>query len=123
VLYSLVVVGALVCALVGATGWLTARGVRSRAQGARRMAMTSTALCVAAVLVYQKPGSFYTNFVIFPSMLLWLSGILASVVAVVVSGLAVIRGESKARALASFVLAAVAPVLAFVVILWRSSGP
>lgn len=58
---------------------------------------------------------FYTNFVIFPTVLLMGIGLLADLVAIVLA-LTGLRGEGRKPALLALAIAVVAPVLAMAVI-------
>jgi hypothetical protein len=74
------------------------------------------ALCsLGAMVVYEEPKSFYTNFVIFPAVLLMGIGLLADLVAIILA-LTGLRGEGRKPALLALALAIVSPILAMAVI-------
>jgi hypothetical protein len=84
-----------------------------------RAAQFASAALALSVLVYQKPQSFYTNFVIFPSVVLYLSGLLCVAVALVLAVVALFKGET-AGALRSAAMAVAAAAAATLIILWRA---
>jgi hypothetical protein len=85
-----------------------------------RLALVTAALFVAAIGTYQKPASFYTNFVLFPSLVFFLIGLLLTVIAIPLGIVAAIRGDT-ARGLKAIGLALLSATTAWIVILWRAA--
>ncbi len=94
------------------------RGLESlpRVLAAARLAAIVGAVCLlVSVLVYEKPGSFYTNFVIFPTVLFLTIGSAFELLAVILALLG-LRGSRKRFALWVLVAAVAAPALAMATI-------
>jgi hypothetical protein len=73
-------------------------------------------LCfLGAVAVYQEPQSFYTNFVLFPSLLLMLIGAVLDLIAVVMA-LFNLRGPARKEALIALGIALLVPVISIATI-------
>jgi uncharacterized membrane protein len=113
--------GALAVVVVGALFWLRRPAPAALGRWAWRAAQATGGLLLLSVAVYQKPQSFYTNFVILPSMVLFLVALTTAVVALVLGLAATIRGDADRRGLKAIAAALVAIVAAFLVILWRAS--
>ncbi|HMB55097.1 MAG TPA: hypothetical protein VKU40_17395 [Thermoanaerobaculia bacterium] len=79
------------------------------------LAVGGAACCLLAVLVYEKPESFYTNFVILPSLYSLAAGVVLDLVAVVLA-LTGLGREGRKRALQTLALALLVPpaALAFI---------
>ena len=68
-------------------------------------------LCfLLAAALYQEPQSFYTNFVLFPSLGLMALGALVNVGAIGIA-LANLRGATRTRALLALAIAVLVPVI------------
>lgn len=75
---------------------------------------------VLSVLLYQKPGSFYTNFVVIPSMLLFLGGVLAALVTIVFGTMALIKREATRKPLIAMATAVLSAIATILLIMWRA---
>jgi hypothetical protein len=112
---------ALAFVLVGALFWLRRPAPATLGRWAWRAAQTTGVLLLIAIALYQKPQSFYTNFVILPSLLLFLVALSTAVIAIVLGLAAAIRGDTGRQGVKSIALALAAVVAAWLVILWRAS--
>jgi hypothetical protein len=74
-----------------------------------------------AVVLYQKPKSFYTNFVIFPSLALYISGLLGTVAALILGVTALLKRDDSRNALIAISASLAAAAAAMGVIIWRAS--
>jgi NO-binding membrane sensor protein with MHYT domain len=73
-------------------------------------------LCfLGAAAVYQEPESFYTNFVLFPSLLLMLVGAVLDLIAIVMA-LFNLRGPARKEALLTIGIALLVPVISIATI-------
>ena len=79
------------------------------------LAIAGVVFCLLAVLVYEKPKSFYTNFIIMPSVYLSMAAWIVDVVAIVLA-LFALKGPTRKRALLTLGLALGAPVIAMGII-------
>ena len=87
------------------------------ASAARILAWIGAVFFLGAVLVYEDPQSFYTNFVLmFPLALMGLG----SIVDLVAIGLALagLRGPGRKMALQALAIAVLVPVASFATIVW-----
>jgi len=74
------------------------------------------ALCfLGAVVLYQEPKSFYTNFVLLPSLCLMGIGTLADLIALVLA-LVSLRGAARKAAFLALALAVLVPILSVAII-------
>jgi hypothetical protein len=109
----------MLAAVVGVLRWL--RLAPATLDGwAWRGSQVACALFLLSVAVYRKPQSFYTNFAILPSLMLFLVGIFLALVAIVTGLVAAVRGQRRGG-LNAVGLALVSTVSAWLVILWRAS--
>jgi hypothetical protein len=92
---------------IGLVAWRTAQG----AIGA----------FVLAVVLYEKPKSFYTNFVIFPSLALYISGLLFTIAALIVGVTALFKRDDSRNALIAIGSSIGAAAAAIGLIIWRAS--
>lgn len=81
------------------------------------LAVVGAACCLLAVLVYEKPESFYTNFVLLPALYSLAAAVVLDLVAVVLA-LTGLRGDGKKRALQTLALALLVPPAAFAFIVY-----
>ncbi len=73
-------------------------------------------LCfLAAAALYEEPQSFYTNFVLFPSLLLMVAGTLLSLIAVG-TALFHLKGMARKEAFLAIGIAVVVPVISIATI-------
>jgi hypothetical protein len=86
-----------------------------------RLAQGGGVAFLVSVLVYQKPASFYTNFVILPAMLCFTAGLLCLLATVLVALIAFFTGAGAKRDLQAIGLVALAMTASFLVIFWRAS--
>jgi hypothetical protein len=119
------VIGGLALGILAMAGFMAFRAARrtGRTIGllAWRVAQGTAVVFALAVLVYEKPGSFYTNFVVFPSLVLYLSGLLATIVALILGITALIKRDDVPRALFAISVSLFAAAAAMGVIIWRAS--
>jgi hypothetical protein len=119
------VLGALTLGILAVVGYGAFRWARHHGQTigllAWRVAQGTAVVFGLAVLVYQKPGSFYTNFVIFPSLILYLSGLLGTIVAVLLGLTALIKRDDAHRALKGISVSLLSAAIATALIVWRAS--
>jgi hypothetical protein len=87
-----------------------------------RIAMTALvlagfgALCfLGAVVLYEEPKSFYTNFVLFPSLSLMAIGAFVDLIALILALLS-LRGAARRMASLALALALLVPILAIATI-------
>jgi hypothetical protein len=118
-------IGALTLGMLAVFGYMAFRAARrtGRTIGllAWRVAQGAALLFGLAVVVYQKPKSFYTNFVVFPSLALFVSGLLSTVVTLVLGVTALFKRDDTARALIAISLSLFAGAIALGLIVWRAS--
>lgn len=65
---------------------------------------------LGAVAVYEEPKSFYTNFVLFPTLLLMAVGSIVDLIAIVLALLGM-RGAGRKQALLALAIALVVPIV------------
>jgi hypothetical protein len=97
------------------------RAGRTIGQLAWRAAQGATVSFVLSVLFYEKPKSFYTNFVIFPALALYIAGLLATVATLVLGITALRKRDDRKRALIAIATALIAATAAIGLIIWRAS--
>jgi hypothetical protein len=85
-----------------------------------RIAQGTCVLSLLSVLLYQKPASFYVNFVMLPSLFAFLAGLIGVIVTIVLTIVALFKRVAVQRALTATGLAVLTMVLAFAVIYWRA---
>jgi hypothetical protein len=100
--------------------WLAGPPSSTLASWAWRVAQAAGVLFVASVALYEKPKSFYTNFVLLPSVALFLIGLLSAIIAIALGIVTAVRGDAR-RGLTAIGLALASTVTAWLVILWRAS--
>lgn len=119
------VIGALTLGVLAMVGFAAFRAARhqGRTMGllAWRVGQATAAAFALAVLVYDKPGSFYTNFVILPSLLLYLTGLFGTIVALILGVTAIIQRDEVHRALSAISLSLLSAATATALIVWRAS--
>jgi len=117
--------GAITLGMLAVFGFMAFRAARrtGRTIGllSWRVAQGASVVFALAVAVYDKPKSFYTNFVIFPSLTLFLSGLLATVVTVILGIAAVIKRDDATRGLLAIGISLLAGAIALGLIVWRAS--
>jgi hypothetical protein len=79
------------------------------------LSVAGAVCCLLSVLVYEKPESFYVNFVILPSLVLTLAAWSLDLIAIVLALLG-LKGPARKKALLSLGLAIGCPVLAMGII-------
>jgi hypothetical protein len=118
-------IGALTLGMLAVFGFMAFRAARrtGRTIGllAWRVAQGAAVLFGLAVVLYQKPKSFYTNFVIFPSLALFLSGLLSTMVALGLGVTALFKRDDTKHALIAISLSLLAGAIALGLIVWRAS--
>jgi hypothetical protein len=118
-------IGALTLGMVAVFGYMAFRAARrtGRTIGllAWRVAQSAAVVFALAVLVYEKPKSFYTNFVIFPSLILFLSGLLGTIATLILGITALFKRDDATRALLAIGLSLLASAIALGLIVWRAS--
>jgi hypothetical protein len=77
-------------------------------------------LFLVSVLIYEKPASFYVNFVMLPSLFAFLAGVVGVLVTIVLTIVALFKRTAARRALAATGLAVLTMVTAFLIISWRA---
>lgn len=85
-----------------------------------RIAQGTCVLFLLSVLLYQKPASFYVNFVMLPSLFAFLAGLIGVIVTIVLTIVALFKRVAVQRALTATGVAVLTMVLAFAVIYWRA---
>lgn len=114
---------AVVMAVV-AVGVVFASAARraGRAYGtiALRVAQGSALVFILSIALYQKPESFYVNFVILPSLFLFLGGLGCVFVTLVLGVIALVKGDGRRQAVIAMAGAVLSAVATFVIILWRA---
>ena len=119
------VIGALTLGFLAMVGYAAFRAARheGRTMGlmAWRVGQGAAVMFTLAVLAYEKPGSFYTNFVILPSALLYLAGLLGTVVVLIFGIIALIQRDDIHHALMAISLSLFAAAAATTLIAWRAS--
>ena len=86
-----------------------------------RVAQSAAVAFTLSVLLYEKPKSFYTNFVIFPSLTLFLSGLVATIVTLLLGITALVKRDDTKHALFAISLSLLAGSIALGLIVWRAS--
>jgi hypothetical protein len=86
-----------------------------------RAAQGAIVAFVLAVVLYEKPKSFYTNFVIFPSLALYIAGLLGTIAALILGITALFKRDDSRNALIAVGSSLAAAVAAMGVIIWRAS--
>jgi hypothetical protein len=118
-------IGALTLGMVAVFGFMAFRAARrtGRTIGllAWRVAQGAAFVFALAVVLYQKPKSFYTNFVIFPSLALFLSGLLGTLVTLVLGITALFKRDDTKHALIAISASLLAFAIALGLIVWRAS--
>jgi len=118
-------IGALTLGMLTVFGFMAFRAARrtGRTIGllAWRVAQGASVVFALAVLVYEKPKSFYTNFVIFPSLMLFLSGLLGTIVTLILGITALFKRDDATRALLAIGSSLLAAAIALGLIVWRAS--
>jgi hypothetical protein len=119
------VIGAITLGILAMAGYAAFRAARHHGRTigllAWRVAQGNAVMFALAVAVYQKPASFYTNFVIFPSLILYLSGLLGTLVAVLLGVTALVKRDDAQRALIGISMSLLAAAAATALIVWRAS--
>ena len=118
-------IGAITLGVFAIFGYLAFRAARrtGRTIGllAWRVAQTAAVVFTLAVVVYEKPKSFYTNFVIFPSLTLFLSGLAGTIVTLILGVTALFKRDDTKHALIAIGLSLLAGAIALGLIVWRAS--
>ena len=118
-------IGALTLGMLAVFGFMAFRAARraGRTIGllAWRVAQGASVLFALAVVVYDKPKSFYTNFVILPSLGLFLSGLLGTIVTLILGVTALFKRDDMKLALIAIGLSLLAGAIALGLIVWRAS--
>jgi hypothetical protein len=118
-------IGALTLGMLAVFGFMAFRAARrtGRTIGllAWRVAQGASVLFALAVMLYEKPKSFYTNFVIFPSLALFISGLLATIVTQILGITALFKRDDATRALFAIGVSLLAAAIALALIIWRAS--
>jgi hypothetical protein len=118
-------IGALTLGMLAVFGYFAFRAARrtGRTIGllAFRVSQGSAVLFAFAVLLYEKPKSFYTNFVIFPSITLFLTGLLGTIVTLFLGVTALFKRDDAPRALIAISVVLLAGAIALGLIVWRAS--
>jgi len=85
------------------------------------LAVAGAVCCLLAVIVYDEPESFYTNFVLLPALYSLAAGVVLDVVAMVLA-LTGLGGAGRKRALQTLALALLVPpaAFAFIVLVLKS---
>ena len=97
------VIGALTLGVLAMAGYAAFRAARHQGRTiglmAWRVGQATTIVFALAVVVYQKPASFYTNFVILPAALLYLTGLAGTLIALILGVTAIAKRDDVNRAL------------------------
>jgi hypothetical protein len=119
------VIGALTLGFLAMVGYAAFRAARhqGRTMGlmAWRVGQATAVVFTLAVLVYDKPASFYTNFVIIPSLLLYLTGLFGTLIVLILGVSAIIQRDDVHRALSAISLSLLSAATATALIVWRAS--
>ena len=109
---------------VVAVGLLLASAARraGRTYGtiAMRVAQGTALVFILSIVLYQKPESFYVNFVILPSLFLFFGGLVCVLVTLVLGVIALVKGDGRRQAALAMAGAVLSAVATFVIILWRA---
>jgi hypothetical protein len=120
----IVAVTLAILAVAGIMGFRAARRTgRTIGLLAWRVAQGTAVVFALAVLVYEKPRSFYTNFAMLPSLLLYLSGLLGTIVALILGVTALIKRDDVQRALIAITVSLLSAAISMGLIIWRASEP
>jgi hypothetical protein len=118
-------IGALTVGMLAVFGYMAFRAARrtGRTIGllAWRVAQGSAVVFALAVLVYEKPKSFYTNFVIFPSLALFLTGLAGTIATLILGVTALFKRDDAKIALIAISISLLAGAIALGLIVWRAS--
>jgi hypothetical protein len=118
-------IGAITLGILTVFGFMAFRAARrtGRTIGllAWRVAQTAAVVFTLSVLLYEKPKSFYTNFVIFPSLTLFLSGLFGTIVTLILGVTALFKRDDIKHALIAITLSLFAAAIALGLIVWRAS--
>jgi hypothetical protein len=118
-------IGAITLGMLAAFGYLAFRVARhtGRTIGlmAWRVAQGTAVMFALAVLLYEKPKSFYTNFVIFPSLGLFVSGLIGTIATQILGITALFKRDDARHALLAISLSLLAAAIALGLIVWRAS--
>lgn len=118
-------IGALTLGMLAVFGFMAFRAARrtGRTIGllAWRVAQGAAVVFALAVLVYEKPKSFYTNFVIFPSLGLFVSGLLGTIVTLILGVAALFKRDDARHALMAISISLLAAAISLGLIIWRAS--
>lgn len=118
-------IGALTLGMLAVLGFMAFRAARrtGRTIGllAWRVAQGAAVVFALAVLLYEKPKSFYTNFVIFPSLALFVSGLIGTIVTQILGITALFKRDDATRALLAIGASLLAAAIALGLIVWRAS--
>jgi hypothetical protein len=74
-----------------------------------------------SVVIYQKPASFYTNFVMLPALLLFVCGLGCFVLTLTLAIVALFKRTATREALQALGLAVLTLLIAVLMIRWRAS--
>lgn len=110
----------IVCTLGVAAVFMARRRQWTHGLFAWRVAQAATLSFILSVAVYEKPASFYTNFVIVPAIICFLFGLLLVVCTLVLGLLALVRQQDGRKGLAASALALIAAVACLAIISWRA---
>ena len=86
-----------------------------RAVAALVLAVIGGLCFLGAVLLYEEPKSFYTNFVLFPTLVLMAIGSLADLIAIILA-LVSLRGKARNMSLLALALGLLIPILSIATI-------
>jgi hypothetical protein len=118
-------IGALTLGMLAVFGFMAFRAARrtGRTIGllAFRVAQGSAVVFALAVLLYEKPKSFYTNFVIFPSLALFLTGLVATIVTLILGVTALFKRDDIKHALIAITVSLLGAAISLGLIVWRAS--
>lgn len=118
-------IGALTLGMLTVLGYMAFRAARrtGRTIGllAWRVAQGAAVAFALAVVLYEKPKSFYTNFVIFPSLTLFVSGLLGTIVSLILGVTALFKRDDARLALIAISAALLSGATALGLIIWRAS--
>lgn len=119
------VIGAVALGFLAVVSYMAFRAARraGRTIGllAWRVAQGSVLAFVLAVAVYEKPKSFYTNFVIFPSLTLYVTGLLGTISTLILAITALVKRDDTRPALIGISMSLLGAVAAMALIIWRAS--
>jgi hypothetical protein len=118
-------IGALTLGMLAVFGYVAFRVARhaGRTIGLMswRVAQGTAVMFALAVVVYDKPTSFYTNFVIFPSLALFVSGLIGTIATHILGVTALFKRDDTRHALFAISLSLLAAAIALGLIVWRAS--